>query len=603
MCGVAGCDSGEGPPQRDSDGSIGAADAQLVAYDSCASVLATFKQAALRDVARWTPARLESPHSLPSDKLSLPAEGGTEHSSTTVHEPGVDEPDVVKTDGHRLVTAVGGKLRVVDVTTRKEIATADLDGGEIYGLMLDGDRALAVMRYVSGPRDSLGTRFVQVDLTTGRVTGELTVDGQFVDARVTDGIARLVLSSRPQVDWDKPISNRAPEKSREQLKRLIRNSTVDDWLPHYSLRSGGSTSSGRLVDCSRVYHPKPVDGVELLTVLTLDIDGELAKGDPVSVSGDGSEVYSNGKNLYVIDGDVDRFDPYPRADVRIAPMPRKSRTKIYQFDIAGENAPEFVASGTVDGKLLNQYSISEHDGFLRAATTTTRQARLSGRPDSESVVTVLRARGEKLERVGSLGGLGKGERIHSVRFLGDVGYVVTFREVDPLYRIDLSDPRNPKLDGELKITGYSSYLHPVAEGRLLGIGQEATTEGRSTGLQISLFDIVSDAPQRLDQLHMEGGVSDAEHDPHAFLYWPERDLVVVPIGAHPEQRRGGALVLRIEDDHIERVGLVRHTEGDPAEAQVVRSVVVNDTLWTVSAAGAQVNDLDDLDRLDFLAFD
>src|SRR5690606_31766522 len=123
------------------------------------------------------------------------------------------------------------------------------------------------------------------------------------------------------------------------------------------------------------------------------------------------------------------------------------------------------------------------------------------------------------------------------------------------------------------------------------------------GLQISLFDIVSDAPQRLDQLHMEGGVSDAEHDPHARLYWPERDLVVVPIGAHPAQRRGGALVLRLADDHIERVGLVRHTEGDRDEAQVVRSVVVNDTLWTVSAAGAQVNDLDDLDRLDFLAFD
>ena len=118
--------------------------------------------------------------------------------------------------------------------------------------------------------------------------------------------------------------------------------------------------------------------------------------------------------------------------------------------------------------------------------------------DSESAVTVLREQGGRLAQIGQVGGLGRGERIYAARFLGDVGYLVTFRQVDPLYTIDLSNPAAPKVAGELKITGYSAYLHPIGEDLLLGVGQEASEQGRRLGAQVSLFDVSDPAsPKRL----------------------------------------------------------------------------------------------------------
>ena len=120
------------------------------------------------------------------------------------------------------------------------------------------------------------------------------------------------------------------------------------------------------------------------------------------------------------------------------------------------------------GRLLDQYSMSEHDGRLRLATTTSPSPGVRGPGGewrSESAVHVLAERGGRLTEIGKVGGLGKGERIYSVRFIGPTGYVVTFRQIDPLYVIDLRDPSRPAVTGELKITGYSAYLHPTADGR------------------------------------------------------------------------------------------------------------------------------------------
>ena len=149
------------------------------------------------------------------------------------------------------------------------------------------------------------------------------------------------------------------------------------------------------------------------------------------------------------------------------------------------------------GSLLNQFSLSEHEGILRAATT------VGFGPDAESRVTTLERRDGRLVKRGDVGGLGRGERIYAVRFIGDVGYVVTFRQVDPLYTIDLADPDRPRVLGELKIPGYSAYLHPVGDDLLLGVGQDATDQGRLQGLQISLFDVSDLArPARLQQLRL-----------------------------------------------------------------------------------------------------
>ena len=170
---------------------------------------------------------------------------------------------------------------------------------------------------------------------------------------------------------------------------------------------------------------------------------------------------------------------------------------------------------------------------------------------SESTVYVLRQDGRSLDVVGKVGGLGKGERIYSVRFVGATGYVVTFRQTDPLYTVDLRDPAKPTVTGELKITGYSAYLHPAGDGRLLGIGQEATEQGRIQGTQISLFDVRDPAkPNRLAQYHVQGAHSEAEFDPHAFLYWPQTGLA------------GGAAQRR-QERHRRRQASARSCCGSP----------------------------------------
>ncbi len=154
---------------------------------------------------------------------------------------------------------------------------------------------------------------------------------------------------------------------------------------------------------------------------------------------------------------------------------------------------------------------------------------------------------DTLAERGEVTGLGRGERIYSVRFIGDLGYVVTFRQTDPLYALDLRDPAAPKVTGELKISGYSAYLHPGGPDRLIGIGQEADGQGRVRGTQISLFDVADPAaPRLLSRFHQRKSGSEAEWDPHAFLYWPPQEagsrtgLAMVPLMTWGESAPKGA---------------------------------------------------------------
>jgi hypothetical protein len=213
--------------------------------------------------------------------------------------------------------------------------------------------------------------------------------------------------------------------------------------------------------------------------------------------------------------------------------------------------------------------------------------------------------------------LGRGERIYSVRFIGPVGYVVTFRQTDPLYTLDLSDPSKPRVVGELKITGFSSYLHPAGNTRLIGVGQDADLDGRVQGTQVSLFDVSNPATaRRLDAFALAGGNSEAEYDPHAFLYWPAEQLLVVPMWAEsaldgslqPTDKPvfGGALVLRLDGNRLMKLGFISHAAAGVTAYQrdpsVRRSLVIGDTLWTISGSGAMATDIHDLADQEWVPF-
>lgn len=278
------------------------------------------------------------------------------------------------------------------------------------------------------------------------------------------------------------------------------------------------------------------------------------------------------------------------------------QTQIFRFDITADSTPRYVASGTVPGRLLNQYSLSEYDGYLRVATTSNGTG--DGTPaNASSAVYELRA--DSLARVGAVGGLGQGQRIYSVRFLGPLGYVVTFRQMDPLYTLDLSDPRAPRVAGDLEINGYSSYLHPGATDRLVGIGEDADANGRTQGLQVSLFDVSDPAsPQRLAHWVRPATASAAEADPHAFLYWPDTSTAILPFQSWAGgQNSAGALVLKVADSGIDLTGTITQP-GSLAEGGqgILRAVMIGHSIWTVSADGLLVSDATSLAHQAWIAY-
>lgn len=524
-----------------------------------------------------------------------PAAGGGEvrdFSGTNVVEAGVDEPDIVKTDGRSMFAIANGRLVSVDVRNdpAKLLGSLPLDGSG-HQLLIDGNRALVIsssgnggnggdvgdVKPASVPYGGAGESLVtEVDISDPQhmsVVATQKVEGSFVDARQTGSNARLVFSSTPTAVYGGSTRLR---------------SRVSGWIPASTLGKGRSTRGPRrrLAPCRSVRRSSAASGVDLLTVLTVDFARGLPAVDSDAVMTQADAVYASDKSLYV------------------STYNSGAGTGIHRFDISQPGVTEYKASGSVDGELLDRYSMWEWNGSLRVATTTTDNA---GNHE-QSAVTVLQddAAGH-LNRVGRVDGLGEGERIYAVRFIDDMGYVVTFKQVDPLHVIDLSNPAAPRLVGELGIRGYSAYLHPVGDHLLLGIGQDAGDTGRIQGTQLSLFDVSNPAaPSRLAQtLIGPESSSEVEYDAHAFLWWAPQSLAFVPIalgqqhGAYAAFNGGFGFNVTREGGIAEAGRLPAHAG---SSAPIARSAVVGDRLFAMSSDGLVVSPLSPLAESGFVAF-
>jgi uncharacterized secreted protein with C-terminal beta-propeller domain len=579
----------------------------LVPFDACADFLAYVQERALEIVtpyglepggrfmaAEAQVARDDAGDADGASMESAPADAlveGEDFSGTNVQEQGVDEPDHVKTDGGTMYVVSDGQLNVLDVTGRTPelLTTVPLRDAWDAQLLLDGDRLLVTSsaygaipfagERVTGdllpvPSWSGVTSVTLLDVNdpSAPVAIErLTVDGATLSSRLVDGVARVVIrTEQGNLPWEYPQGSgiRAERASLEANRELIRNSVAEDWIPWFVHETAdGEESEGPLLACNRITHPQDFAGLGVLTVLTVDLGaGELVPGpEALGVLAGGDTVYASHDALYVATTQwVDWEGMSERARNRRAD---EMTTEIHAFDISDPRTVAYLGAGVVPGTLLDQWAMSEHEGVLRVASTIGDPWGWGGSRPSQSAVTTLALEDDALIELGQVTGLGVTERIYAVRFIGDVGYVVTFRETDPLYTIDLSDPSDPTVVGELKILGYSAYLHPMGDDLLLGVGQDADLEGRTKGTQLSLFDVsdLSD-PRRIDQVTLAEGSSEVEYDHRAFLHWPATGLTVVPYSrwrwdeetGNEDVQMGAVAFTATRGGGLERLGLLSH---------------------------------------------
>jgi hypothetical protein len=535
------------------------------------------------------------------------AEGTTtDYSTTNNQEAGVDEPDSAKTDGDTLFTVAGDTVYAISVRGESKILgsmqlgnyggqlllrgnrlVAIVEtGGVVYGRPIDGGpvAALAPIPYGYGK-----TVLTEIDISNPaamKVSRTLTFDGSFAAARQNGGTVRVVLNSTPPAYTQTATAGKAR-----------------GWLPRSRFVSNvtGKRRTRFYVPCGRVSRPPVFSGLGMLSIVTLNLDEGLWQQDSDGVMTDAQTVYGSTKHLYVA------TQRWIEPDTPASDLPPGTTTLISRFDVTDPDRTSYEGSGSVQGYLLNQYSLSEQDGDLRVASTTEPVwwNGTQGEP-SRSMVTVLRrSAGGVLAKVGQVDGLGHGQRIYSVRFAGDVGYVVTFRQVDPLYVVDLSDPANPRVRGELELLGYSAYLHPVGPGRLLGVGQDATPEGRLKGSQVSLFDVSDPSAPKLLAHQPLGGQSssDVQYDPHAFLFWSPRRLALLPlqIWGNGDASFAGAVAMKVTDTLAE-AGRIQHDAISGYLPAIHRELVVGGRVYTISDAGVMGSDVDSFGRLSFVAF-
>tara|TARA_B100000945_G_scaffold15245_4_gene11401 strand:- start:2513 stop:4789 length:2277 start_codon:yes stop_codon:yes gene_type:complete len=514
---------------------------------------------------------------------SFSDDGGSSEDSftgTNIQEIGVDEPDIIKTDGNRILIVNNGALSHIAIDGLQGTKTDQIEISTGWGheLFISGNRALLFTN--GGGYDDVGTtdftlseaenmaemsvmpgfyipmaHVIEIDLSDPynlQIIGEMKIEGQYLSARLVGNTVRMAINSAPnQLEWVYPSSPGSEDRATRFNKELIDETTIEDWTPRFTLTKGETTSTGSLLACEDLHRPESFSGFDVVSVLSFNIEDGLTEGSGVGVLASGQTVYSSLNRFYVattkwVEAEISEED--------FNEWSESYSTDIHAFSISTETPAQYTASGIVQGSLLNQFSMDEHDGYLRIITTT--GSPWDERNLSESQLVVFEEQESTLKKVGQVGGLGKGESLYSARLLDDIGFAVTFRQIDPFYVLDLSDPTNPEVVGELKIPGFSTYLHPIDENYVVGIGQSATDEGRVLGLKVSLFDVSDKTdPRETATWTMNDANSPAEWDHRAFQIYGQ--TIILPVQSW-SGNVNGAVLLEIGEGKISYVGEITH---------------------------------------------
>jgi len=558
----------------------------------------------------------------------------SDYSSTNIQVAGVDEADTVKTDGQYIYTisnAQGGNVYYLGASQQTNpnvyILNADPQDAKVVSKISLDDASTPIGLFVSLDSSRLAVLVNKYTYATGLASREIMIFPYYSYASTSIYVYDITSKANPV---------------------LTRNFTVS-----------GSYFNSRMIG-DYLYEVTSQNAVvydEAVLVPTLYKDGTAYAASPTSIyySDMNESNYYSFTSFYGINLMDDQQQPtnmtvlmsgactmYVSPDNIYIAYPNWANgtnlTSIYRVRINGLQL-SLEAQGNIPGDLINQYSMDEYNGNLRVATNLyqyTIASTITATPSQTNNVYVL---DQSLKTIGKIEGLAQGENLHAVRFMGEKGYLVTFIQTDPLFVIDLSQPENPKVLGELKIPGYSDYLHPLDDTHLIGIGKEAIASDQSNfawyqGLKVALFDVsdVTNPVQMANYVIGDRGTDSAAlNDPKAFLFAQSKNLLVIPVNlaiinqtlvqqypssfpAYGDMVWQGAYVFSVSTSGgITLKGTITQINATLLNSQgqltnpmeyyntsnqwITRSLYIDNTLYTVSNSEVQLNSLTDLSKI------
>ena len=501
--------------------------ADLDPADNCADLLAEYQRRGLDLVTAWGWGSPVVGYDTTMPELTtaqsrITAQGSS-RTGTNVQEAGIDEPDTVKTDGKHVVRVRGSHLQVFDVTAAEPELTGSVRLPQISGgeLLMSGDSVIVIGGDTNRDTDyaaPAGTRVLTVsikDPSRPEIVDTAVYTSRIIAARQHGSAIRLVLADGPPaLDFVTPDDDVTDEEALQHNRAVVESTTIDDWLPYDDSGSGNRPllKGGRpLVACDQVAVPADSPGLDTVSIVGFTAD-EATQRSAIALVGSASLTYMSADRLYLADHPSGECFGCRWLDDRTVTQRSHGTTHLYEFELDGIYAAH-VASGNVKGMLADRWSMDEADGVLRVAVGPS-----SATGNFNSLVT-LRRHGQKLQEIGRIDKIGVNEDIKAVRWFDDLAVIVTFRRTDPLYTIDLSQPDRPTLRGELKIPGFSDYLHPVGDDLLLGVGYG---DASATRVTVGLYDAsdLADVKQTA-VVELGHGHALAPDDPRAFTWLPK----------------------------------------------------------------------------------
>jgi hypothetical protein len=555
-------------------------------------------------------------------------------SSTNNQVAGVDEADIVKTDGRYVYFALNGALRIVEALKPRTASVTRLPG-DVREMFVEGDRAVI---YTASKKqrqpctygydcmfagDGSSTTIVVLDIADRahpKIVRQIELTGSLMAARRIGTAVHTVVADG---DSPEPVYSTWPDDlemcgTREssvrakfaalkaQNEREIRESTR---FPTIRDRNAEQAL------CQGLLRPAVDDGGAFTTLASFDLTNDRVPLTTATIQSRPGAVFASSDAVYVSvvhQRAQGRHRPKPSAPLRwYSFYPNVDEvSEVHKFQIGAQpQATRYVGSGVVPGHVLNQFAMDEWQGYLRIATT---RGRVPSPGVSSAVSILAQGEGGNLVRVGAVEEIAQGEDIRAVRFDGDRGYVVTFKKTDPLFVIDLYDPKQPAILGELKIPGFSTYLHRIDPDHLLSIGFDANDHGDFAyfdGVILQLFDVHNPtAPMLLhkEKIGTRGSTSAAATNHLAFNYFGERGLLAIPMTicegggdgvAGRELTFSGLLVYDVSVERgFRRLGGINH--GPPgatcsawwskANSVVQRSIFLDDLVYSIALDRAKV---------------